>query len=570
MSLQIGSAPSYLIRNPYSYCFRMRVPVDLQPQVGRKELRYSLKTGYLSEAKIKARILAGQVQLLFKNLRKGTGASRGVQLSDTQIQEMTKQHLRDLIKEYDEPEMFDRYDNLERQAFREDYSVEEDIDYYAMIKQDYIRDLQIGNYGKAEPVADTLLARCYPDLAVDKSSSRYWKLCAGILRAMIKGTEYKRDSLSGNISDEVEHMLVDCLPGSKAGNRGHERDISDAPIEPEQTSATLEEAYNNYWDENSHSWKPRTTIDYKVVREHILKTLRPDTQLHTLDYGKLKKFRNGLRSGELSSSGKPLSIDRVNLFISTLKEMYDIAMREDKKLDRVNPAEGLRLKDKRKPSSKQDIFTFDELKVMFCDSKEYGQDKHTKAPNFWVPVLALFTGARLDELCQLLTQDVIQREGLWCLDIREDNAAKKSVKTGERRVIPLHPLLVDELRFPQFVESIDRRKKRVFHELTYVNKRWGHGLSQWFTKFRNRAGVTAPSGRKTFHSFRHTFINSMKQNGVGKDYVKEYVGHKGRMDIDWDLYGKEFKPDLLMKHVVLKLNYPLDFTHLKESKWVVK
>ena len=40
-------SPSYLVRNPYSYCFRMVVPKDLQKFVGRRELRYTLRTGYV-------------------------------------------------------------------------------------------------------------------------------------------------------------------------------------------------------------------------------------------------------------------------------------------------------------------------------------------------------------------------------------------------------------------------------------------------------------------------------------------------------------------------------------------
>lgn len=45
----------------------MKVPVELQGVLGKKELRYSLKTGYLGLAKSKARILAGQFQELFNN-----------------------------------------------------------------------------------------------------------------------------------------------------------------------------------------------------------------------------------------------------------------------------------------------------------------------------------------------------------------------------------------------------------------------------------------------------------------------------------------------------------------------
>ncbi len=69
MSLQ--HSPSYLIKNPYSYCFRMIVPKDLQPTIAKKELRYSLGTGNLSAAKTKARYVAGQVQQLFRDIQNG-------------------------------------------------------------------------------------------------------------------------------------------------------------------------------------------------------------------------------------------------------------------------------------------------------------------------------------------------------------------------------------------------------------------------------------------------------------------------------------------------------------------
>ena len=65
-------------------------------------------------------------------------------------------------------------------------------------------------------------------------------------------------------------------------------------------------------------------------------------------------------------------------------------------------------------------------------------------------------------------------------------------------------------------------------------------------------------------------INHLKQNGAKQDHVKEYVGHKGRGDITWDLYGKQFEPQVLVDEVISNLNYPLDLSHLKNIKWVVK
>ena len=50
-------SPHYLVRNPHSYCFRANVPKDLQRLVGRRELRYSLKTGYVGIARVKAQMI---------------------------------------------------------------------------------------------------------------------------------------------------------------------------------------------------------------------------------------------------------------------------------------------------------------------------------------------------------------------------------------------------------------------------------------------------------------------------------------------------------------------------------
>ena len=62
-------SPDYLFRNPHSYCFRMGVPEALRDIVGRRELRYSLRTCRLSEARRKSRLLAGLFQQLFSQIR---------------------------------------------------------------------------------------------------------------------------------------------------------------------------------------------------------------------------------------------------------------------------------------------------------------------------------------------------------------------------------------------------------------------------------------------------------------------------------------------------------------------
>ena len=81
-------SPSYTIRNPYGYCFRLTVPSDLRRFVGKAELRYSLNTGYAGIAKSKARLLAGQVQEFFRRLREIIKLG---ELTDEQIVDMVTQ-----------------------------------------------------------------------------------------------------------------------------------------------------------------------------------------------------------------------------------------------------------------------------------------------------------------------------------------------------------------------------------------------------------------------------------------------------------------------------------------------
>ena len=91
---------NYLVKNRYSYCFRLKVPLDLQNFIGKKELRYSLKTGFIGIANNKAWILAGKIQLLFNALRKGD--TRLMNLTEDQIKELVEKYVKAELRNLDE------------------------------------------------------------------------------------------------------------------------------------------------------------------------------------------------------------------------------------------------------------------------------------------------------------------------------------------------------------------------------------------------------------------------------------------------------------------------------------
>jgi integrase len=168
----------------------------------------------------------------------------------------------------------------------------------------------------------------------------------------------------------------------------------------------------------------------------------------------------------------------------------------------------------------------------------YFNGQHRLNSHFWVPILALFTGARLNELCQLDRSDIVKIDGIWCMDINNKNG-KRLKNLSSARVIPLHSVLVRDLSFIEFAQS--HQETKLFSELSKSPTGYGQSISKWFNRtYRKNVVVGQGSERKDFHSFRHTFANYFKQSiDVQEFRVSELLGHKGASSITYGRYGKE-------------------------------
>ena len=215
-------------------------------------------------------------------------------------------------------------------------------------------------------------------------------------------------------------------------------------------------------------------------------------------------------------------------------------------------------------------FNHAELKAMF-ESEEFRQPS---VPwRYWIPVLGLYTGARLDELSQLFTADVRQFVEdptkpplpFWSLHITraispEDQAKlstgeKKDLKNkaSERQVV-LHPKVL-ELGFLDFVNA--QRKAghvRLFPELTYDGKNgYARKPSRWFQDFTKRQGVYVPR-KKVFHSFRSTLNMALQSMANAGDELREkLLGHRPA-NVNRQSYGSTYNPAEALK-VLEKVDY---------------
>lgn len=78
---------TYTYHTPSGYIFRLRIPKDLQHVVGKTEFRYSLRSGFLREAKVKAQAIARYLHGLFEKVRQNMTA-------------FTKEMINGLVKNY--------------------------------------------------------------------------------------------------------------------------------------------------------------------------------------------------------------------------------------------------------------------------------------------------------------------------------------------------------------------------------------------------------------------------------------------------------------------------------------
>ncbi|HDS1802201.1 TPA: site-specific integrase [Pseudomonas putida] len=153
---------------------------------------------------------------------------------------------------------------------------------------------------------------------------------------------------------------------------------------------------------------------------------------------------------------------------------------------------------------------------------------------YWLPLLGRTTGARLEELCQLRVDDFIEQQGIPCIRIDDSREGQNLKNASSRRVLPLHPALLD-LCLLQHVESMRAAGiVRVFPELEAVRGKLGHAASKWFGRYKAKLGITDP--RKTFHSFRHTFIDDLRDAGVQDSLIKRMVGHEDS-SVTFGIYG---------------------------------
>ncbi|MDP3634107.1 site-specific integrase [Phenylobacterium sp.] len=207
----------------------------------------------------------------------------------------------------------------------------------------------------------------------------------------------------------------------------------------------------------------------------------------------------------------------------------------------ANPALGVSIGVN--PDPEEDVQPFDlpALKLIF-GSPVYTSDERPEAgvgeAAYWLPLLAMFTGARLNELGQLRPSDILKlpymdKDGqeleAWCIRIVADKAEGLKLKNRwSARRVPIHSDLI-RLGFLTYVEAArEAGQARIFPELrpdkyAHITANW----SKWFGRYL-RGTIKVTNRRMRFHSFRHAFKDYAREAEIPEDVNDAFTGHKGQ------------------------------------------
>lgn len=167
---------------------------------------------------------------------------------------------------------------------------------------------------------------------------------------------------------------------------------------------------------------------------------------------------------------------------------------------------------------------------------------------FWIPRLALYTGARQAEIAQLRVDDVKQyTSGDWYISINDEDG--KSVKTEAAiRFVPLHKELIAN-GFLEHVESVRRCGiDSLWPDLRPKSKSLGQQVSSYWNetlKVKHKIPskpVTDDGRRKVFHSLRRVFINKLIDAQVGIGIIQSLVGHEPELIGETKTYIDDLTP----------------------------
>ena len=320
------------------------------------------------------------------------------------------------------------------------------------------------------------------------------------------------------------------------------------------------------------NWTPKTQIEFKSYL-NVLVEIVGDIDVKNISYQIMRDYKNAL--GRLPANRKkspqyryktvkeilampedevkPMHLKTANKNLSLASGMMGWAIKQGY-LDK-NYADGLSFPVKTRAFEEKSPYSIDDIaKIIVLIN---GCDRQARPERYWIPLIAMFSGMRMGEVCQLQKEDINEVNGVWSMEISYKHG-KKNIKTkSSERTVPIHRHLIT-LGLLDFVNN--SKTGHLWTNLKYDEKHgYSHKFQRWFGDL-NREEVT-DDPKKTFHCLRKNFTDYLKQSGVAGEIIEELLGHELKSQ-STGRYAKPYRPDVLkpiLDTVDYGVNLPVKF-----------
>jgi len=463
------------------FYFRYYIPVFMQEQFGCKEFIYSLKTQAYHAAKAKVVALLTIMEGIMQQIKQG-------RLQPEQAREVAVQYLKQCLsrleKQFDATEIY----SIER-ASTDPFPIPQII-----TKDGFLKTIAVPSreeeasieYASKFPLAEGLDYLMPPDEHQFSNRKVVRRIDRHAIYQYCQRKHGLQDIQSGTYSyktftDTID-LAIDALMDIHQQKLDH---VPDADLKfkydwlrsaveaaspaaqkqsaqqlPNPSGMRLKEAIADFVAERLRggNWTDRTEKDRKAQFALLTEWLGEDFDITCLDAKKAAGVKRMLqqlpknRSKAPQTRGLPLNdalnvpdvekLDTrtVNEYLTTYQSLFGWA--EIQGHIEKSPFRGLGIQQKKGDQNERDAFSREQIKAILAALPEHEPEKSGKPFRYWGTMIAIYTGARLNEIAQLALSDVKQENGIWYFDLNDEGDDKQLKNVQSKRRVPIHATLL--------------------------------------------------------------------------------------------------------------------------------
>ncbi|SFM08752.1 DUF6538 domain-containing protein [Methylorubrum salsuginis] len=433
----VAHQPNLTQRNGTFY-LRMRVPLDVVEAIGRSHIVLSLKTKERRIALARFRLEQASIERQFEaarqhatetaTLRRSLASGRLERLAPGEIEglalrwfEQAVQRVARTSRETLDTRFVDWDAILQELTAEGTVLTSPDPEDYEPTVHRTVDQLLLAAGAPPEPNSGRIQRRVRRP-QIDPSTAQYSQLAAIVRRGLIALNRNRMAQITGDVGGiGISSLQAPAVLGVVEHRRTLDELIRAFVTDPGRGSRT-----------------DKTNADYGMVFIALREVIGSDTETHRITRDHARRVRELFRAlppnatkrfpgktlmvaAEIATEkGLPvLNTQTVNSHLTKMATLFNWAVREE--WIAKNYATGLLIEENSKTI--REPFSAAQLKCIFsaplytgCQNDEAGYAKPgpmlPRRARFWVPLLSLFHGMRLNEVCQLRVGDIGEKDGI--------------------------------------------------------------------------------------------------------------------------------------------------------------